>query len=776
MTTATMPSSPSVNPLSEKSLRIALLFREATLLDEPHWEEFARRKGMKGEKALGAVWRDLARDVSLRNFADLMRIDLVKGSVKTDAGPDFGDALSAPVRLSPADITHILKRAQPDVPKLCHFLISRGLLSTDDLVSALDAADSDALNIYDTLTGRAIVTPETVDKAVRDRDSTIGQDNRALLAGDMLIFNNLITKDDFSRALESRAVTGLSLARTMENLRLLTQEELTAALDHGVELPRVELVSYDVAPELLERFPEGFMKDHQFLPLAAHDSHFELGTADPFNLVLADTLALLTGRRVSLIYTSHQDLAAKFDLIYPPAEGGAGAGRITSMPAISIPRSGKAGLASPATVGAAGAATGTPGPNDRAGSDAGARVADNDFSRRTAEPFVDNLSTVQLVTQIVEGAIGSKATDIHIEPGADDVRVRFRVDGILHGVMRVPGEMQLSVISRIKVLAGMNVTERRRPQDGHFSLTTKAGAAYDFRVSTLPAFHGEKIVLRVLDSRRVLTGLEQTGLDEAQRDVMERLVTRPHGLLLVTGPTGSGKTSTLYAAMQMVNREDINILTIEDPIEYQLEGVTQVQVDTNIELTFAAGLRSALRQDPDVIMVGEIRDPETAGIAIRASLTGHLVMSTLHTNTAVGAISALAHMGIPNYLMGSALAGIVSQRLVRKVCEHCRKPYAAPKHVLRDLGLPEAGARGKKFAKGEGCAECFGTGYSGRTGIYEVVEVNDVVRRAIAEGSTEQELADLAAKAAPTLLRSGIAKAQAGVTTPEEVLRAVSLT
>jgi type II secretory ATPase GspE/PulE/Tfp pilus assembly ATPase PilB-like protein len=350
--------------------------------------------------------------------------------------------------------------------------------------------------------------------------------------------------------------------------------------------------------------------------------------------------------------------------------------------------------------------------------------------------------------------------------------VRFRVDGQLHTVMSVPAAMITFIAARVKVLAQMNVTERRRPQDGHFDLETSDGF-YDFRVSTLPTIHGEKIVMRVLDSSRVMTGLAQLGFDEGQLHAVQRLISRPHGLVLVTGPTGSGKTSTLYACLSGVNREGINIITIEDPVEYQLDGITQVQVDANIDLSFAAGLRSALRQDPDVIMVGEIRDPDTARTAIRAALTGHLVFSTLHTNTAIGAISALNNMDIQQYLIASALSGIIAQRLVRVICPDCKKAFNPGKGVLTELGLGETSR--KRFYRGAGCEKCFGTGYVGRTGIFQVVEVNEALRRAIGDRGTEAELGDIVDESSQSLMASGVSKIMQGTTTPAEVLKAVSL-
>ena len=746
--------------LSEKSIRIALLFREATLLDEPHWKVFAGHSGLSSEKSAVDI---LTQEVSLRAFRELFAMDVLKFKyVPKGTMAELEHVLTAPVKIYPTEITTILKRNQPDVARLCHQLIARGLISTDALEKALEMAERNALNIYEVLVAEGLITPDIIENAVQDRDSEVAMENRSLLAGDILAFNNMVTREDLERALESRAVTKAPLARTFEQLKILTQDEIVTALNKGMELPMVELLAYDVSPQLMDMFPGEFLRRQLFLPLSIQDRHFEVGTADPFNLALADTIALLTGRRVSMIYSPHNDLLTKFDLLFPDSGG-------STAPTVAPPEPGPRRAPRPARAPSAPRMT----PPAAGPSDAGIRVSDADVSRHKPEPYVDNLSTVQLVTQIIESAVGARATDIHIEPQADAVRVRFRVDGQLHNIMKVPAEMLVSVISRIKVLASMNVTERRRPQDGHFSFSTKTGA-YDFRISTLPAYHGEKVVMRVLDSSSILTGIGDLGLETAQQKVIEKLIARPHGLVLVTGPTGSGKTSTLYACLSAVNKQGVNIITIEDPIEYQIDGITQVQVDTNIDLTFASGLRAALRQDPDIIMVGEIRDPDTAHTAIRASMTGHLVFATLHTNTALGAVSTLVHMDIKHYLLASALSGIIAQRLVRRICPACKKSAPAAKGVLRELGLDEKTKR--RFHAGKGCDECLGTGYRGRTGVFEVVAMDEELRQAIASHAKEHELAALAASKGMGLFESGVKKVLDGVTTPAEVLEAVAMT
>lgn len=743
--------------VTDKTLRIALVLREATVLDEEHWQHFARRAGLKVEKG---AWEILNQDVSVRAVKDLLFMDL-KTLIPGKTLSEIQHALAAPVRIYSSEISAVLKANQPDVARLCHILISRHLITTAKLEQALDRAERDALNVYDVLVAEQLLTPEIIEKVVTDSTLELTHDARVGLAGDILIYNNLITREDFAKATDNHTVTHAPLARSLEQMKLLTQQEIVLAMEAGVELPRVELVTYDVSPEILGRFPAEFMRRQLFIPLSLEERAIEIGTADPFNLPLAGTIGLLTGRRVSMMYSAHNDLLAKFEMVF------ANQPSVPNAQAIAASHARRVRQTRPVVV------SSTPGGTDGSRPDAGARVFEPELStRRVAEPFVDNLSTVQLVTQVIESAVAAQATDIHIEPQADSVRFRYRVDGQLHNIMKVPTEMLLSIVSRIKVLASMNVTERRRPQDGHFSFSTGSGA-YDFRVSTLPSFYGEKIVLRVLDSSRVMTGLGELGFQLEQQKAVERLLARPYGLILVTGPTGSGKTSTLYACLSASNREEINIITIEDPVEYQLDGITQVQVDENIEVTFANGLRSALRQDPDVIMVGEIRDPDTAHIGIRAALTGHMVLSTLHTNSALGAVSSLTHMNVPNYLIASATSGILAQRLVRCICGPCKKQSAPPKAILRELGFPESTR--KRFYKGEGCPACFGTGFKGRTGIFEIVEVTEELRRALMEQAPDAQLAEITGKRGLTLFAAGVQKVVDGATTPQEVLRAVTM-
>jgi general secretion pathway protein E len=377
---------------------------------------------------------------------------------------------------------------------------------------------------------------------------------------------------------------------------------------------------------------------------------------------------------------------------------------------------------------------------------------------------------IKLVNTFLTQAVKVRASDIHVEPYQRDLKVRFRVDGVLYDALSPPRHLHSAIVSRIKVMAKMNIAEKRLPQDGRIRIRI-ADRDFDIRVSTIPTSFGERVVLRLLDKTSVLLGLEELGLAQEQMETLERLITAPNGIILVTGPTGSGKTTTLYAALNRINSPDKNIITIEDPVEYQLQGIGQIQVNNKIGLTFARGLRSIVRQDPDVILVGEIRDTETAEISIHAALTGHLVFSTLHTNDAAGAITRLVDMGIEPFLVSSSLNAIIAQRLVRVICPECKEAYRADPPTILKLGIKQA-PKDLKLFRGRGCEACLHTGYKGRTGIFEFLMVDEVIRSLMLTTSDANTLQKAAvARGMKTLRSDGVRKALEGVTTVEEVLR-----
>jgi general secretion pathway protein E len=383
----------------------------------------------------------------------------------------------------------------------------------------------------------------------------------------------------------------------------------------------------------------------------------------------------------------------------------------------------------------------------------------------------DDAPVIRLINGLISEAIAQGASDIHIEPYEHAVIVRLRIDGMLREVLQAPARAKARLVSRIKVMARLDIAERRLPQDGRMSLAL-GGRSIDVRVSTLPARHGERVVLRLLDKEQGVKTLDALGMEAAMLSRFRTALAQPNGVVLVTGPTGSGKTTTLYAALNMLNDATRNILTVEDPVEYAVDGVGQTQVNSKIGMTFAAGLRAILRQDPDVVMVGEIRDPETAQIAVQASLTGHLVLSTVHTNDAVGAITRLKDMGVEPYLLASTVRAILAQRLVRRLCQHCKRPAVIGPQ--EEMLLAAVGAAGARVYEGVGCARCSQSGYDGRIGLFELVVVDDEIRRMIHVGAPEQEMAAYAFKDQAPLLSTGLRCAAAGVTSLSDVLRATS--
>ncbi|MBY0562954.1 MAG: type II secretion system ATPase GspE [Hyphomonadaceae bacterium] len=383
----------------------------------------------------------------------------------------------------------------------------------------------------------------------------------------------------------------------------------------------------------------------------------------------------------------------------------------------------------------------------------------------------DDAPIIRLINGLISEAISQSASDIHIEPAEHAVIVRLRIDGVLREVLQAPARLRARLVARIKVMARLDIAEKRLPQDGRISLTL-GGRGVDVRVSTLPSRYGERVVMRLLDKDQGLRSLDALGMSEELLARFKASLQTPNGIVLVTGPTGSGKTTTLYAALNLLNDRTRNILTVEDPIEYAIDGVGQTQINPKIGMTFAAGLRAILRQDPDIVMVGEIRDPETAQIAVQASLTGHLVFSTVHTNDAVSAITRLKDMGVEPYLLASTLRAIVAQRLVRRLCPHCKRPAVVGPHeqaLLRSIG-----AEGARVYEGAGCPQCRGSGYVGRIGLYEFVAIDDDIRRMIHAGANEQEMAAYAFRNADPLLKSGLRYAAAGVTSLSDVLRVAS--
>ncbi len=550
--------------------------------------------------------------------------------------------------------------------------------------------------------------------------------------GQILLDAGLITPESLERALTRIAGTGERLGEALVALGAIGTDDVLRALaaQHGLAyLARDELPT---SLPILKNLSPQYLRQYRVCPVSIEGNTLTVATSDPTNLLLFDDLRLSLSMQVKAVVGPEDAILEAIERTY--------AGAATPLQRIVE------------------------------GIDDGGAAGEGDEDVSHLRDMAFEAPVVRLVNLVIENALAAEASDIHIEPFEDALRVRYRIDGLLYDQESPPRRLQPAVTSRIKIMAEMNIAERRLPQDGRIRVMLH-GRRVDIRVSTIPTVYGESIVMRLLDRSTIFLPLERLGFAPEIQARFERLITRPHGIVLVTGPTGSGKTTTLYAALDKINSPDRKIITVEDPVEYQLKGVNQIPVRPKIGLSFATGLRHIVRQDPDVIMIGEIRDLETAEIAIQAALTGHLVFSTLHTNDAPGAITRLQDMGAEPYLVSSVLEGVLAQRLVRRICPACRAPFQAGPGDLVALGVTPQEWHQSLF-HGKGCAECRGTGYRGRTGIYELFGVNEEIRSLILRKAPTGEIRRHAtAQGMLTLREDGWAKARAGVTTVEEVLR-----
>lgn len=552
--------------------------------------------------------------------------------------------------------------------------------------------------------------------------------------GEILLAKYRITPEQLESALEEQKKTGEKLGEILQKMGLVESKEVYGALAEQLGVPYVDLDSYVIDPRVVTLLPEKFCRQYQLVPIGEEKNALILAMANPVDVVAIDRVRLMTKKEVKPVMASPQDIEKVLNAYYGIGE---------SVEELIREAETREGLVLP--------------------------EEEEELKIDQLKALGEEAPIIRVVNMLILQAIRSGASDIHIEPQEDQVRIRFRIDGILHDITSTSIQVHPALVSRIKILSRMNIAERRLPQDGRFQVTVD-NRTVDFRVSSLPTIFGEKIVMRILDKSTLLLDLDRLGFEEEDLEKFYRLIQHPYGMILLTGPTGSGKTTTLYSALNFINKPDLNIITIEDPVEYRLPGINQVQVRPKIGLTFASALRAIMRQDPDVIMVGEIRDYETAEIAIHAALTGHLVFSTLHTNTAAGALVRLQEMGIPSYLIASALVGVVAQRLVRKICERCKVAFEVRGPIAREL------TGGKEdhlvLFRGKGCPECNKTGYRGRIAVSEVLVMDDDLRALVLRNATEREITEKACeKGMRTLRENAIRKVLRGVTTLEEMYR-----
>lgn len=555
--------------------------------------------------------------------------------------------------------------------------------------------------------------------------------------GEILIQRGIITQAQLDDALAHQKEKGGKIGEHLVKLRYAREKDILLALSEQTGIPFMERITVeDLPPDIINKISINYAKKNQILPIKIEDSTALVALSDPLNLFSIDDVSRILNKSIKPVIVSPGILEDAINKVYDRAQSSA----------------------------------------EKMMDDLEEEESLDVIAHELEEPAdllesTDEAPIIRLVNSLLYQAVKERASDIHIEPFEKDLSVRFRVDGILHEIIRPPKRFQSSIISRIKIMAKLNIAEKRLPQDGRIRVKI-AGKDIDIRISTVPTTFGERVVMRLLDRSTVLYGLNEIGLDQDKLNIIEKLLQRNDGIILVTGPTGSGKTTTLYACLSRKNSPGINIITIEDPVEYQLKGVGQIQVNPKIDLTFANGLRSILRQDPDVIMVGEIRDLETAEIAIHASLTGHLVFSTLHTNDSAGAVTRLIDMGIEPFLISSSLVAVIAQRLVRVLCPHCAVEYYPDEEEISKIYPLLNGKKRVALKKNKGCKECMMTGYKGRTGIYELLLIDDEIRSLIIKKTDSNTIKSLAVKKGmDTLKVDGIKKVLKGITTLEEVLR-----
>ncbi|MGH9928864.1 MAG: type IV-A pilus assembly ATPase PilB [Pyrinomonadaceae bacterium] len=589
--------------------------------------------------------------------------------------------------------------------------------------------------------------------------------------GEILVRENLISAQHLREALDYQREHGGRLGFNLVKLGLVSDDMITAVLSRQYGIPSVNLELFQIDAQVLHLIPQEVAQKYSVLPLSRVGASLTLAMVDPTNVFAMDDVKFMTGLNVEPVVVAEASIQQAISKYYGTSKeielSSMGADEVVFEGATKSANGGitHADLVSLDTI-----------DFDVDRTEDVEVVEDNEeIDLSTLSRISEDAPVVRLVNVLLVDALRRGASDIHVEPYEKELRIRFRIDGVLYDVMRPPLKMRDALISRVKIMAKLDISEKRLPQDGRIKIKVKVDARsreLDFRVSTLPTLFGEKVVLRLLDKENLMLDMTKLGFEPESLVKFQRNISKPYGMVLVTGPTGSGKTNTLYSALQSLNTIQTNIMTAEDPVEFNLMGINQVQMKEQIGLNFAAALRAFLRQDPNIILVGEIRDFETAEIAIKAALTGHLVLSTLHTNDAPSTISRLMNMGIEPFLVATSVNLIQAQRLIRRVCKDCKREAHMPPEALMEVGFSAEEAKALKTYKGKGCSTCNNTGYKGRIGLYEVMEVNDDIRELILIGASSLELRKKAIEDGMITLReSGLHKIRAGLTTLEEVVR-----
>jgi type IV pilus assembly protein PilB len=580
----------------------------------------------------------------------------------------------------------------------------------------------------------------------------------AVRIGELLLKEKCITAEQLQQALQYQKANGGKLGYNLVRLGFVKDEEITALLSKQYGVPSINLKQFEIDGAIIKLIPPDTAQKYQIVPLSRVGSTLTIAMTDPTNVFAMDDIKFMTGYNVEPVVASETAVVEAIEKYYPSKAAAKAAAPVPSGPsALEVATKGLEEL--------------------QQLTEGDVEVLDDleEISAETLARQGEEAPVVRLVNVVMMSAIQKGASDIHIEPYEKELRVRYRIDGILYNIMNPPMKLRDSIVSRVKIMAKLDIAEKRLPQDGRIKIRFSENGVpkeIDFRVSCLPTLFGEKVVMRLLDREKLMLDMTRLGFEPESLVKYEAAILRPWGMVLVTGPTGSGKTNTLYSSISKINTPETNIMTAEDPVEFNLSGVNQLQVKESIGLNFAAALRSFLRQDPNIILVGEIRDFETAEIAVKAALTGHLVLSTLHTNDAPSTVNRLMNMGIEPFLVASSVHLIAAQRLVRRVCQHCKEPVPLPASALAQAGFSPADSQTVTAYKGVGCDKCNLTGYKGRIGLYEVMEVSEELRELILVGASGLELRRKAIDEGMLTLRaSGLRKVKEGVTTLEEVVR-----
>ena len=703
--------------------KLGEVLRETGLISTKHLESMLAKVKDSDETFTDV----LKKEVSLTSLKALFtaEIPLPFGSRKKD---EIRSVILESGIITDEELSKALEGSGATDEDLGKILLERGMITEKNLKEVKQEMEKTGLPLWRILMTMKLVSHAQIAdlmKARMGRGTSIAREEFLI---DILLNLSLLKKENLEKARELQKDKGGSLLTHLIESGLISVKEVTQTLENVLDIPFVDLKKKPPDPDMLFVIPEHVIRQKKILPLKVREGKLLLGMLDPLNDEAVQSAQMLTGLSIQPCLIRREDWEKAIQGI-SNVKPGSGTGSELER----VLREGtKSGMISS-----------------------------------------EDMSAVQMASSIIDGAINARATDIHLEPQLPEMRVRYRIDGMLYDVMSIPTNLELPVMSRIKLLSNMDITEKRRPQDGHFSMKVQ-GRDFNFRTATIPTYHGEKMTVRFLDESRVLKGLKQLGLAQDELTTLEGLIEKPYGLIIVTGPIGSGKTTTLYAALNQTNILNRNAITIEDPVEYRLAGINQVQVNTDVGLDFKAGLRSILRHDADIIMVGEVRDNETARVATWAALTGQLVFCTLHTNDSAGAVTMMKNLGVESFLLASSVIGVVAQRLVRRLCPECREMIEPDLAIRKKFNLgddPEL-----RIGKAVGCDACFRTGYQGRTGVYEVLTVDDEIKKLIIDNAPDSEIKQASMKQGMrTIWQNGQDKILEGITTPEEVLREIIL-